>query len=117
MACFAIAGILYLAQASQSSVLEYNISVLQSQQAQLDGQNATLRATATQLQSLQRIDAIATQQLHMARPDLRTAIWINPVLLRAATVHSTHADLVAAERASQPLAWMKRFLRLVRASL
>lgn len=116
MTCIAVAGILYLAQASQVSVLEYNTSYLQAQQVQLDAQNAALRSTATQLQSLQRIDTLATQQLHMTKPDLSTAIWINPIFPRATPVRPLNADLVAAMRASQPLSWMQRFIVLVKSS-
>lgn len=117
MTCVAAAGLLYLAQASQVSVLQYNIAGLQYQQTTLNARNASLRATATQLQSLQRIDTAATNQLHMVKPDLSTAIWITAAAPPVVRIHAFNADTVAAERASQPLAWMTRFVTVVRSSL
>lgn len=117
MTCVAAAGLLYLAQASQVSVLQYNMAGLQYQQTTLSAQNASLRATATQLQSLQRIDTAATSQLHMTKPDLSNAIWITPVTPPAVQIRPSNADTVAAERASQPLAWMSQVFTVVRSSL
>lgn len=117
MTCVATAGLLYLAQASQVSVLQYNIAGLQNQQVTLNAQNASLRATATQLQSLRRIDAAATAQLHMTKPDLSSAIWVNAVTPPPVQIRALNADTVAAEQASQPLAWMKHLFTLVRSSL
>lgn len=117
MTCVAAAGLLYLAQASQVSVLQYNIAGLQYQQTTLNAQNASLRASATQLQSLQRIDTAATSQLHMTKPDLSNAIWITSATPPKVTIRPYNADTVAAERASQPLAWMTYFFTVVRSSL
>jgi cell division protein FtsB len=117
MTCVAAAGLLYLAQASQVSVLQYNMAGLQYQQTTLNARNASLRATATQLQSLQRIDTAATSQLHMTKPDLSTAIWITAPVPPAVHIYASNADTVAAEQASQPLAWMTRFVTVVRSSL
>lgn len=117
MTCVAAAGLLYLAQASQVSVLQYNLAGLQYQQTTLNAQNASLRATATQLQSLQRIDTAATSQLHMTKPNLSSAIWITAPTPPAVTIRPSNADTVAAARASQPLAWMASFFTIVRSSL
>lgn len=117
MTCIVIVGLLYLAQASQVSVLQYNIAGLQYQQTALNVQNANLRATATQLQSLQRVDTAATTQLHMTKPDLSTAIWITPVTPPVVRIRPSNADTVAAQRASQPLAWLTNLYIAARSSL
>lgn len=117
MALVAFAALLYLFQASHVSVLEMNISDLQSQQVQLRMDNAALRSTATTLQSLQRVDAAATGRLHMTRPDLSTTIWIRPVVPRLSSIRAVNADTVEAQRQSQPLAWMERALAAAKSSL
>jgi hypothetical protein len=94
-----------------------NIGDLQAAQTQLRMDNASLHATATSLQSLQRVDAIATNQLHMARPDLSNTIWIRPVTPRLGVIRAVNADTVEAQRQSQPLAWMRRAIAVVRSSL
>lgn len=129
MSFVALAALLYLLQASQASVLDVNIAQLQSDRAQLVAQNAALRTTATSLQSLQRVDDLATRQLHMARPDLSRTIWIRPLLPRMVQGGTLGADsglsagdpqgaeMPAAAQRSTPLGWMKRLIALVRASL
>jgi cell division protein FtsL len=123
MAFVALAALLYLAQASQASVLQFNIADLQDQQAQLNVQNANLHATAISLESLQRVDTIAIRQLHMTTPDLSTSIWVHPVIPCSgtpcgwSTIRPLNADTVSAERQSQPLGWMRRFVALVKSSL
>ncbi len=117
MTCVATAGVLYLAQASQESVLQYNIAELQAQQATLNAENANLQATATQLQSLRRIDTAAAARLHMAKPNLENAIWVNAATPSVPQPAQMNADSVAAEQASQPLAWMHQLFILVQSSL
>lgn len=131
MSFVALAGLLYLLQASQASVLEVNISDLQASHAQLAAENASLRITATSLQSLPRIDDVATHRLHMLKPDLSSAIWISPVLpqvgVRQADGSLSTTDspatpiwltqMSSAQHRSQPLGWMKRLLTLIRSSL
>ncbi len=117
MTCVAVAGVLYLAQASQVSVLEYNTADLQNQQVLSSAQNASLRATAIQLQSLQRVDAAATQQLHMTKPGISNVVWIGPVNPPAIQVRPLNADVVSAQHASRPLAWMQAFILSVKSSL
>src|SRR5579884_2599677 len=63
MAFIAMAALLYLAQASQASILEYNIAEMQTRQTQLMATNAGLRASATTLQSPTRIDTLASTRL------------------------------------------------------
>jgi cell division protein FtsL len=117
MALFAVAGLLYLAQASQVSVHEFNIADLQQQQATLTMQNASLHAQATSLQSPDRIAQIAGTRLHMAPPDLSRAIWITPVLPTVAPVPGSDADTEAAMQGSEPAAWMQRLVTLIQSSL
>lgn len=117
MSCVAAAGLLYLAQASQVSVLEYNIADLQAQQSALNVQDANLEATATQLQSFSRVSTLATSQLHMTKADISNAIWVEPVIPPVPQTVNVNADTVAAQEASQPLAWMRQLYTLVRSSL
>jgi cell division protein FtsL len=117
MSLVAFAALLYLIQASQASVLEYNIAELQAQQVQLQAANAHLHAQVTTLQSPQRIDTLATTQLHMTKPDLSTAIWVTPVLPRVVFPRPLNADVVDAQRASQPLTWFEHMATFVKLSL
>lgn len=117
MGFVALAALLYLGQASQVSVLEVNISDLQSRQVQLNADYASLEANATSLQSLQRVEHLATTQLHMTRPDLSTAVWVQPVLPRIVPLRPLNADTLAAQRASEPLAWIRHVVGLVQSSL
>jgi cell division protein FtsL len=117
MSLIAFAGLLYLAQTSQVDVLKFTISDLRAERTQLTAQNASLHAEATSLQSITRIDQIATTQLHMAQPDLSSAVWVRPVTPRVAPLPSVASDAAQAERSSQPLAWMQRALRAIKASL
>src|SRR2546421_12599373 len=56
----ALAGLIYLAQASQVNVLHYQLSSLSNEQVAAMAQNANLAAAANNLQSLKRIDEAAT---------------------------------------------------------
>ena len=117
MTCVAVALLLYLAQASQASVLEFRIAALESARTQLTAQNATLHASATALQSLQRIDSAATNRFHMIRPDLSTTLWIRPIIPSVRPLPPANADRATAQQRSQPLAWMIRFMSAVKSSL
>lgn len=117
MSLIAFAGLLYLAQASQVDVLKFTIADLRAERTQLTAQNASLHAQATSLQSISRIDHLATTQLHMSQPDLSSAVWVRPVMPRVVPLPAVGADTARAERTSQPLAWMQRFLRTVKSSL
>jgi cell division protein FtsL len=117
LAFFALAGLLYMAQQSQVSVQEINISVLRSERVELVAKNTSLRTTATSLSSLQRIDAAATSQLHMTKPDLSATVWVSPVVPRVTAPPAVNADTVAAQQSSQPLAWMAHAIRVVQSSL
>ncbi len=120
MSFIALAAMIYLAQASQASVLQFNIDDLQATRAQLNQQNASLHASVTALQSLQRIDTVATRQLHMTKPDFSNTIWIQPRVPSGSPqiVPLRHTDdVVSAQKQSQPLGWLRRFLRFVKYSL
>lgn len=117
MSFVALAALLYMAQASQVSVQQINISELQSDRVQLTSDNASLRATTTDLQSLPRIDAVATSRLHMTKPDLSTAIWVSPVVPRVPVPHTAGGDVAAAQRQSEPLTWLEHFVSMIQASL
>jgi cell division protein FtsL len=117
MTFVAVAALLYLAQASQASVLEFNIADQQSQQIQLTAQNASLQSTAIALQSLQRVDQIATTQLHMTKPDPSSAIWVRPVIPNVVAIRPLNADTLSAQRQSEPLAWMARVITRIKSVL
>lgn len=117
MSLVAFAAMIYLFQASQFSILEMNISDLQNQQAQLRVDNAALQTTASSLQSIQRVDTIATTRLHMTKPDMGTFMWVAPATPRMPVIRAVNADLVQAQRQSQPLAWMQHFAAFVQSSL
>ena len=117
MTFVAFAALLYLAQASQASVLDYNIAALQADRSQLNSQNANLQAGATSLRSLKRIDAAATNQLHMTKPDISSTIWIRAVLPAASFLSAPTDDPLSAQKQSQPLGWMTRLLSFLKSSL
>jgi hypothetical protein len=116
--CFvAGAAVLYLAQASQTSVMEFNISELQQQELQLSLRSADLHGTATNLQSFTRIGNLATNQLHMIRPAPSATIWIHPVVPWVPASPLPEASRARAVQESQPLSWMRNFISFVAASL
>jgi cell division protein FtsL len=117
MSCVALAGLLYLAQANQASVLQYNIAELQVERVQLTAQDGTLRAAAMPLQSPQRIVSAAQTQLHMQQPNPSNTLWIAPTFSQVALPPSPAASSQAAQQRSQPLAWMRRVFGAVKASL
>jgi cell division protein FtsL len=117
MSLVAFAAMVYLFQASQYSILEMNIADLQNQQVQLKLDTAALQTTASSLQSIQRVDTIATTQMHMTKPDVGSLMWITPATPRMPVIRAVNADLVDAQRQSQPLAWMEHFATFVQSSL
>lgn len=116
MALISFAALIYLNQAGKVSVLQFRITQLQSEQIQLNVRNANLFASATSLQSLQRIENVATTQLHMSSPNLSNVIWVAPTVPRVA-VPPPDPGVAAAQRASQPLAWMRHAIQFVGAQL
>jgi cell division protein FtsL len=116
MTFVALAALLYLAQASQASVLQFNIADLQARRSQLDINNASLQASVNSLQSPGRIDSLAAGKLHMVRPNLTNTIWITPVAPRI-SLRVPRGELAAAGKQSQPAASISRFLRFVASSL
>jgi cell division protein FtsL len=117
MALLAIACLLYLTQASQVSVIQYNIADLQAQQSDLNVQNATLQVQATTFRSGARILRIATTQLHMKSPAFGSYVWVWPKYPHIAAVKPLNEDVLAAERQSQPLSWLASFAQSVKSSL
>lgn len=117
MTLVAFAAMVYLFQASQVSVLEMNISDLQTQRVQLRMDNAALQTTASSLRSLQRVDTIATERLHMTKPDISNSMWVTIAAPRLPAIRAVNADTIEAQRRSQPLAWMRSFASFVRSSL
>ena len=113
----AVAAVLYLQQAGQASVLEYNIAALQSEQLQLNMRNANLHASATDLQAPQRIESMATGQLQMLKPDPSNTIWNRPLVPRVAAAPPPDVTLATADRVSSPLAWISRTLSFIKSSL
>lgn len=117
MGCVAFAALLYMAQASQISVQQINISLLQSERAQVMTDNTNLHTTATSLSAVKRIESVAVGQLHMAEPSLSSTVWIKPVFPRIHAAPLLSESTLTAERRSEPLAWMTRFVTFVRFSL
>jgi cell division protein FtsL len=116
MMLVAIASIIYLAQASQESILQFGLSDLQQQQMQLNSKNAALQAQMSQLQSTQRFDSTASQRLGMVKPSV-SPVWLSPTVPRFQATPPPDVSLQKAEQESQPLAWMKSFVSAVLASL
>lgn len=116
MALVSFAALIYLNQASKVSILQFNIAALQTEQIQLNIQNANLYATGTSLQSLQRIETVATIQLRMTKPDYSNIVWIAPRFPRVTTL-TTAASLISARQSSQPLAWMQHTVQFIGSQL
>lgn len=116
MGLIAFAALIYLNQASQVSVLQFNIADLQQQQSDLNMQSANLYASASALQSVTRIEGVASTRLHMTRPDYTKTLWIYPVVPQMSLPVIDNAQNAAQER-SQPLDWMKSALALLLAQL
>ena len=117
MSFVALAGMLYLAQASQASVLQFNIQDLQYTRTQLSAQNASLQATATSLNSVTRVNSLALGPFHMTKPDFSHAIWINVSAPTIMALRPAYTNVPSAQRQSRPAAWIVRFLSVVKNSL
>jgi len=117
MSLIACAFMLYLFQASQTSVLEMKIAHQQSTQMQLQLENAALQTSATQLQSIQRVDSIATNQLHMTKLALSQSVWIYPMVPVVRSPLPAGTDTLTAQRQSEPLSWMVSLVSFVGDSL
>lgn len=112
MALVSFAALIYLNQASKVSVLQFNIAALQSERIQLNIQNASLYATGTSLQSLPRIENLATTRLHMTRPDISNIVWITTSIPRV-TAPSPDNSATKARLTSQPLSWMEQTIQFI----
>jgi cell division protein FtsL len=117
MSFVALAGMLYLAQASQTSVLQFNIQDLHYTQTQLAAQNASLQAAATSLNSVTRVNSLALGRFQMTKPDFSHAIWINVSAPTVVLLQPAYANVRSAQRQSRPAAWIVRFLSVVKNSL
>lgn len=115
MALVSFAALIYLNQASNVSVLQFSITDLQRQNVELQIENANLYASATSLSSPQRIQSLATSQLHMTKPPYGSIIWIKPVV--PAVPEPAPDSSLAARQQSQPLAWMRHVIHLVGSAL
>jgi cell division protein FtsL len=113
----ATAFLLYLAQASQASVISLNIEDQQMTRSQLTVENANLHESAATYQSLTRISAAAAGPLHMNPPGTAPSVWLRPVIVRIQPPRDTSHDLAHAETQSQPLFWMKHALSVIESSL
>ncbi|MGH2448285.1 MAG: hypothetical protein ACRDFS_06750 [Chloroflexota bacterium] len=114
MSLVAMATLFLFIQSSQASVIELNLQSLQNQQTQLNATAAGLQAATTRLQTPQHIQSIAINQLHMSKPNPSSMVWVAPTVVLPRTKPVSATD---AKAQSQPLAWMERFIRLVRSSL
>ena len=117
MTFIALAALLYMAQESQISVQQINIAGLRAQHMQLAADNVSLRSSATSLQETPRIDTIATTTLGMSIPDASSRMWLTVSVPALQPQQPIDADTIAAERNSQPLAWMSRALHELQDSL
>jgi cell division protein FtsL len=117
MSLLVLALLLYLFQATQASVHDFTISDLRAQQMQLRLENAQLRLNATSLQSIQRIDDVATTQLKMSKPPDDSIIWVSPVIPHVVALPAINADVVTAQERSSPRAWVSRLVHAVKSSL
>jgi cell division protein FtsL len=109
-------ALIYLHQASQVSVLQFNISELQAQQGNLNQVNAQLHATQSGLLAPARIEA-AARTLNMTKPDPSTIVWVSVVQPKVAPLTTANADMTAAQSRSEPAAWVRAFVSTVRNSL
>jgi cell division protein FtsL len=116
MALISFAALIYLNQAGKESVLQFSIMDLQRQQIELNMRNANLYAEASSLDSLGRIETLASTQLHMIQPGQDSLTWIRPVVPRVAPLPPDTAG-AAAQRQSQPLAWMRHAIQFIAAQL
>lgn len=116
MGLISVAALIYVNQASKVSVLQFSIADQQRAQGVLRMQNSNLYATATSLQSLPRIEAAATSQLHMIKPAYGNILWIRPLVpIVAPPPVDTYS--ASARVDSQPLSWMQHAVEFIGAQL
>lgn len=115
MACVFVAGVLYLAQASQISVREYDMQKLQSQNVTLTTDNAELLARQAALRSMPRVISIATTKLHMVRA--AHPLWVTVQIPLIPAMSGVGTSAKAADARSDPLTWMRNFIDLAKAQL
>ncbi len=116
MALISGAALIYLNQASKESVLQFSIADLQRQQITLRMQSSNLYATASSLQSLQRIETAASTQLHMTTPPYSSIVWVHPVIPVVASP-PVESSTNTARAQSQPLAWMENAAQFIGSQL
>lgn len=67
---------LYLTASSRGTMMTYRISALQNQQASLERENARLQLQISQMQSLDRVQQVATTKLGMVPDDPNQVIYL-----------------------------------------
>jgi cell division protein FtsL len=117
MVFVAIASLVYLAQASQASVIELNIASLQQEGSDLSVTNANLHAQAARLRAVTRVSQAAVTQFHMVQPNGSSIVWISIVVPRVTPQPDISISTLRAQRSSQPLAWVNNLMNTVVASL
>src|SRR5579875_3143223 len=110
MSLFAGAILLYLMQAENASVTQLNISMLQSQQAQLNAQLARSQTQASNLGTEPRVQYLATSELHMSAPGPANTVWLNVTLPPIQRVPPP-VNVNRSALDSEPLAQIKSFIR------
>jgi hypothetical protein len=60
---------------------------------------------------------LASNQLHMVKLDISTTVWVWPTIPSPLAENSMTGDALAAQRASQPVAWMHRCIELIESAL
>jgi len=117
MGFFAAAVLLYVTQTSQASVLQMNISSLRDEQVALQANNTDFHTQASALQSMNRVETIATAQLKMTKTDLSSTIWVHPRVVSITAASIGTSNIAYAQRASEPLAWLRQLAVTVHDSL
>jgi cell division protein FtsL len=104
--------VLYVLQANQANVLELRLNSSQAETLQLTDINSQLQVQADRLSGIQRIERIATSQLHMIKPALSATIWLG------VTVPSDHPrPPQPVQVRTGPLAWMESMIHTVSSGL
>jgi hypothetical protein len=116
MSLVVFVALVYLHLASQVSVLRFNIAELQIQQGNLNQQNVQLHATQSSLVAPGRIEAAAAA-IKMTKIDPNLTVWVKVQVPRVTAIRPVGADVAAAQRRSEPAAWVRSFVAALRASL
>jgi cell division protein FtsL len=116
MSLVVFAALVYLHLASQVSVLQFNIAVLQNQQGNLNQTNAQLHAVQSSLVAPSRMENAATA-FKMTKPDPGSTVWVTVAVPRVTPIRPIGADMAAAQQRSEPAAWVHTFISAVWASL